>query len=191
MKLIFIYGLPATGKLTVAKELAAATGYKLFHNHLVVDLLLPVFEFGSEEFVRLREEMWLLVFAEACRAGVPGMIFTFAPERTVTEGFIGNVVELMTRMGGEVEFVRLECEIDGLRARMGAASRQAYGKLTSVEMFDELYADGVFEMGGMPEARVTVDTERYSPEEAAERIAEALVLPDRPAARGAGAHAPL
>ena len=39
MKLIFIYGLPATGKLTVAVELAAMTGYKLFHNHLVVDLL--------------------------------------------------------------------------------------------------------------------------------------------------------
>jgi hypothetical protein len=40
MKLTFIYGLPATGKLTIAVELAAMTGYKLFHNHLVVDLLL-------------------------------------------------------------------------------------------------------------------------------------------------------
>jgi hypothetical protein len=190
MKLIFIYGLPATGKLTVAKELAAATGYKLFHNHLAVDLLLPVFEFGSEEFVRLREEMWLLVFAEACRGGVPGMIFTFAPERTVTEGFVGNVVELMTRMGGEVEFVRLECPTEELRERMGAESRQAYGKLTSVEQFDELHADGVFETGGMPAARVTVDTGRCSPDEAARVIAKALVLPDGPATRGAGAHAP-
>lgn len=34
MRLIFIYGLPATGKLTVAQELAKRTGYKLFHNHL-------------------------------------------------------------------------------------------------------------------------------------------------------------
>ena len=47
MRLIFIYGLPAVGKLTVAKELAAKTGYKLFHNHLVVDLLISTFELGA------------------------------------------------------------------------------------------------------------------------------------------------
>lgn len=40
MKLVFIYGMPAAGKLTVAKELAGLSGYKLFHNHQVVDLLL-------------------------------------------------------------------------------------------------------------------------------------------------------
>ncbi|MBB5057085.1 hypothetical protein HDF16_001770 [Granulicella aggregans] len=189
MKLIFVYGMPASGKLTVAKELAAVTGYKLFHNHLVVDLLLPVFEFGSEEFVRLREEMWMLVFAEACRSGVPGMIFTFAPERTVTEGFIGSVVELVARMGGEIEFVQLVCPTVELRARMDEASRRAYGKLTSLEMFDKLLAEGAFEASGMPEARVTVDTGTCSPREASESIAKALVLPDGPATRGAGAHA--
>ena len=67
MKLIFIYGMPATGKLTVARELANMTGLKLFHNHLVVDLLLSTFEFGSEPFVELREEIWLSVFRQACR----------------------------------------------------------------------------------------------------------------------------
>jgi cytidylate kinase len=67
MKLIFIYGLPATGKLTVAQELASLTGYKFFHNHLAVDLLLSIFEFGSSSFVQLREEIWLSVFDQACR----------------------------------------------------------------------------------------------------------------------------
>jgi hypothetical protein len=43
MRLVFIYGIPATGKLTVAQELAKRTGYSLFHNHLVVDLLLSLF----------------------------------------------------------------------------------------------------------------------------------------------------
>jgi hypothetical protein len=51
MKLIFIYGLRATGKLTVAQELATLTDYKLFHNHLAVDLLLSIFEFGSSPFI--------------------------------------------------------------------------------------------------------------------------------------------
>ena len=51
MRLIFIYGMPATGKLTVARELARITGFNVFHNHLVVDLLLSIFEFGSKPFV--------------------------------------------------------------------------------------------------------------------------------------------
>ena len=65
MRLVFIYGLPATGKLTVAQKLAEITDYPLFHNHLVVDLLLSVFEFGSAPFVQLREEFWLSVIKAA------------------------------------------------------------------------------------------------------------------------------
>ena len=38
MKLIFLHGLPGVGKLTVAREFAKLTGFKVFHNHLAVDL---------------------------------------------------------------------------------------------------------------------------------------------------------
>lgn len=39
MKFIMLYGPPASGKLTIAKELQSLSGYNLFHNHLLVDLL--------------------------------------------------------------------------------------------------------------------------------------------------------
>ena len=39
MKLVILYGPPGVGKLTVGRELAARTGFKLFHNHLTVDLV--------------------------------------------------------------------------------------------------------------------------------------------------------
>jgi len=55
----------------------------VFHNHLAVDLLLSVFDFGSAPFVEIREEIWLSVFERACRAGLPGLIFTFAPETKI------------------------------------------------------------------------------------------------------------
>ncbi|MBD0327065.1 MAG: AAA family ATPase, partial [Pyrinomonadaceae bacterium] len=48
MKLIFLHGLPGVGKLTVARELAKLTGFKVFHNHLAVDLVESLFEFGSQ-----------------------------------------------------------------------------------------------------------------------------------------------
>src|SRR5271156_4120318 len=95
MRLIFIYGMPAAGKLTVARELAAITGLRLFHNHLTVDLLLSTFEFGSPRFGSLREQIWLSVFEEACRSGLAGLIFTFNPETTVRPQFIPDVQRII------------------------------------------------------------------------------------------------
>jgi len=126
MKLIFLYGLPATGKLTVAQELAATTGYKVFHNHLAVDLLLSVFDFGTPRFVALREEIWLSVIEAACENGLLGLIFTFAPEATVRAEFISRLADLMARKGGEVEFVELTCPLEELKERMENPSRLKY-----------------------------------------------------------------
>jgi len=41
--LIFIYGFVAVGKLTIAKELAKLTKYKLLHNHIIVDFVESLF----------------------------------------------------------------------------------------------------------------------------------------------------
>ncbi len=57
VKLVFIHGPAAVGKLTVARELAELTGLALFHNHLVVDLVTSLFEFGSNLEVVLRKKM--------------------------------------------------------------------------------------------------------------------------------------
>ena len=50
-----------------ARELAHITGFRLFHNHLIVDALTAVFDFGTEPFIELREQVWLAVFREAAR----------------------------------------------------------------------------------------------------------------------------
>jgi hypothetical protein len=174
MKLIFIYGLPATGKLTVALELAAMTGYKLFHNHLTVDLLLPVFDFGSPPFVELRENIWLSVFEQACRIGLPGLIFTFAPEGTVRPAFIDQVRSTVAREGGEVDFVELVCPLAELKRRIGNPSRLTYQKLSSVSVFEQLHAEGAFHALDLPKPRLSIDTSFYTPAQAAVEIARAL-----------------
>ena len=131
VRLIFIYGLPATGKLTVARELASLTGYKLFHNHLAVDLLLSVFEFGSAPFVELREEIWLSIFEQSAQSNLLGLIFTFAPESTVRPQFVLDVSDTIARAEGRLDFVELTCPMPELKRRIGDASRREHGKLTS------------------------------------------------------------
>jgi hypothetical protein len=176
VKLIFIYGLPASGKLTVAQELASLTGYKLFHNHLVVDTLLSVFEFGSAPFVQLRENIWLSVFEHACRSQMPELIFTFAPERTVRPQFIREASEVVNREGGEVDFIELTCPLTEVKIRMNSPSRARFRKLTSLSLFEQLYADGFFDSSYMPKPRLAIDTSLHTPKESAALIVETLGL---------------
>ncbi len=176
MRLIFIYGMPATGKLTVAKELSRMTGYPVFHNHLVVDLLWSLFEFGSKPFVELREEIWLSVFRQAAENQLPGLIFTFAPEATVRAEFIHQAVKVLTEAGGSVDFVELTCPVEELRLRIPEASRRQYKKLSSVEVFDQLHGNGTLASMAMPQALVSVDTSTCTPARAALEIARALNL---------------
>jgi len=175
MRLIVLFGMPATGKLTVGQELATRTGYKLFHNHLVVDLLLSALDFGSPGFVELREQIWLGVVRAACREGVAGLIFTFAPETTVRPGFIGNLIETVKAEGGTIELVELTCPIAELKRRMDSASRRQFKKLTSVELFDELREGGNLDLP-MPKPRLSIDTSACTAVEAAERIGRELAL---------------
>ncbi|MBB5317576.1 AAA family ATPase [Tunturibacter empetritectus] len=176
MKLIFLYGLPATGKLSVAQELAAMTGYKLFHNHLTVDLLLSVFDFGSPGFVALREEIWLSVFDQASLSQLPALIFTFAPEPTVRPSFLPNTLNTTAQRGDEVEFVELVCPLSELKRRLNSPSRLQYRKLTSEMLFDQIHTAGGFEGSFLPKPRISIDTSLCTPPQAAAKIAEVLAL---------------
>ena len=77
MKLLIIYGPPGAGKLTLARELQTATSFKLFDNHVSIDCVRSVFEFGTEPFGRLVGRIRLDVLAEAARQRIAGVIFTF------------------------------------------------------------------------------------------------------------------
>jgi hypothetical protein len=173
MTLIFIHGAPAVGKLTVARELARLTGFRLFHNHLTVDLVGAVFDFGTEPFVRLREEIWLSVFREAAQRHV-SLIFTFAPERTVRGRFIQDTIDVVESAGGRVLFVELTCSPDEVERRMENPSRGSFGKLCSLEQYRELKQAGAFEFPPLPDGGLSLDTTHRTPTETAQLIADGL-----------------
>jgi adenylate kinase len=176
VKLIFLHGLPGVGKLTVARELAKLTGFRIFHNHLAVDLVESVFEFGSSPFVELREKIWLDVFTQAVAAGLNALVFTFAYDRTVQRSFIGNTRKIIESAGGEVLFVELRCSAAELERRIEQPSRQRSGKVSSLGQFRELKESGAFVDPGIPIERLVVDTTVLSATYAAGQIARELGL---------------
>src|SRR5947207_15673716 len=61
MKLLFLHGAPAVGKLTVATALLAMVPGRLFDNHVAIDLARTIFDFGAPGF-------WELVRSVRCSA---------------------------------------------------------------------------------------------------------------------------
>ncbi len=76
MKLIIIHGPPAAGKLTVSRALAERTGFKVFHNHVSIDCVKAVFDFGSDAFWRVIKTIREETLSEAARSDV-SLIHTF------------------------------------------------------------------------------------------------------------------
>jgi|SRR5882672_5762333 len=170
MKLVFLHGPPAVGKLAIAREFARLTGFPLFHNHLTVDLVSSLFPFGSEPFILLREEIWLEAFAQAARNDV-SLIFTFNPERTVRERFIQDTLAVVHSAGGEIIFVELTCAEDELERRLVDTSRQEFGKLASVEQYRSLKDAGAFHFPKLPNG-LSLDTTTNSAATTAQLISD-------------------
>lgn len=174
MQLVFLHGPAAAGKLTVARALAARTGFALFHNHLVVDAVGAVFPFGSPEFRRLRERFWLETFEAAAEAG-RSLVFTFAPEATVGASFPQDAAAAVERHGGRVRFVELACPPDELARRVEHADRAAFGKLRDADLFRRLAAEGAFDYPPIA-SELVIDTAATTPDAAVEDIVAALQL---------------
>jgi hypothetical protein len=77
MKLIFLHGAPATGKLTIAKALLGIVSGRLFDNHAAIDLARTLFDFGAPGFWELVHEVRLAALDAAARHGVPLVVAPF------------------------------------------------------------------------------------------------------------------
>src|SRR5215475_12910946 len=109
MKLVLIHGAPGVGKLTVGKQVSKLTGFPLFHNHMVINLLGAIFPFNSPSYLHLREEMWLAVIHAASKDRLAGLIFTFVFESSTLPGFFDRLREAL---GPEDQFIPIELRCD-------------------------------------------------------------------------------
>lgn len=113
MKFIMLIGPQAVGKMTVGQELAALTGFKLFHNHMSIDLVTSVFSFGSPEAKRLIPMIRRAFFEEAAQSDIPGLIFTYVWAFDIPKEweYIAEITALFEQKGNEVYWVELEADL--------------------------------------------------------------------------------
>ena len=74
MKLLFMIGNAAVGKMTDGQELMKLTGLRLFHNHMTIEPVIEIFgQYNGKAINRLRQ----VVFEEFAKSDCYGMIFTY------------------------------------------------------------------------------------------------------------------
>ena len=74
MKLVFIIGDAAVGKMTVGQELMKITDLRLFHNHMTIEPVIEIFgRYDGKTINDLRE----VIFRNYAASGNYGMIFTY------------------------------------------------------------------------------------------------------------------
>jgi chloramphenicol 3-O-phosphotransferase len=175
--LVYLYGPPASGKLTIAERFATLSGYPLFHNHLTVNALTSVFAFGSKPFTQLLHKVRLDVFDAAARAGV-SMIFTNnsawrgADARARFCAFADEARRVFEVGGGRVQFVRVTAPLSVLEGRVDLESRRAHGKLLDSGALRDLVSG--LDQTSLHPGDLVIDTSLVSPDEAALIVADSV-----------------
>jgi hypothetical protein len=122
--LLFVFGPPAVGKMTVGRAIADASDFRLFHNHHVIEPLLEVFEFDTPAFQTLMAEFRQRVLEEAAAADID-LVFTLVwgldlPEDSVVmRRYLAPFVEA----GRRIVMVELYADLETRLGRNGTPYR--------------------------------------------------------------------
>ena len=106
MKLLFIIGNAAVGKMTVGQELMKLTGLRLFHNHMTIEPVIEIFgQYNGKVINRLRQ----VVFEEFAKSDCYGMIFTYmwAFDQQSDWDYIEHVKSIFSPYNTEFFYVEL------------------------------------------------------------------------------------
>ncbi len=156
---------------TALAEKAEETGFKVFHNHLSIQCIQPIFEFGTPSFWKLVEKIRIETVAEAARAG-QNLVYTFCYAKDKDDPHIEKVIKAVEENGGEVCFVLLTCERAELEKRVVMESRKKFSKANNLELLAEIL-DTYDLFSPVPEREsLQIDNTDVSADEAAQQIIE-------------------
>jgi len=140
MKLLFIYGPPASGKLTIAEKISERTAIPLFHNHLSRDLVKDIYKDKLNENYKLVDRIRFDVL-DYCSKNDTDLIFTYVYAGSDDDDNVRKFIKTIEDNNGEVLFIELSASQDDLIARVDNESRKRYKKLTDPEIMKEITQD--------------------------------------------------
>ncbi len=162
MKVVWLHGPPAAGKLTVAKVLHTDHAFKLFHNHLAVDISLAIYdEFGEKDFFSFTNSVRRQVLSKANSLGVMHLVMTYMTCAEKDDPQIKEYLTFFAQENIEVYPIHLRPGNDELLSRVTSAGRINTFKISSVSKLSELLLDQTrFQEKGLCFSSVCFDPDR-------------------------------
>ncbi len=183
MKLLFLIGDAAVGKMTVGQELMKITDLRLFHNHMTIEPVLEIFGYFSRKVVsRIRE----VIFEEFAASDCYGLIFTYmwAFDQKEDWDYVEHVKAIFQRHQADIYYVelvapqeiRLQRNATENRLKHKASKRDVEQSNQRLINDDKRYRCVSFE-GEIPfENYIRIDNSGLTAEEAARKIKESFDL---------------
>ena len=184
MKLLFIFGAHAAGKMTVGQAVSRITPMKLFHNHMTIE---PVIELFGAYNGAVTERLRQVIFEEFAKTDNYGLIFTFiwAFDVSYDTEYVRALTKLYEDAGAQVDYVELIAPQDVrlVRNRTENRLKEKASKrdvaLSEMRMLsaEERYrcvsepGEVCVKLGCAPERYLRIDNTDLSPEKVAELIA--------------------
>ena len=106
MKLVFIIGDAAVGKMTVGQELMKITDLRLFHNHMTIEPVIDIFgKYDGKTISEIRE----VIFKNFAASDNYGMIFTYMWAFDIQDDwdYVEHVKEIFGPYNTEFYYVEL------------------------------------------------------------------------------------
>ena len=177
MKLLFLHGAPAAGKLTVAKAVLRQVPGRLFDNHAAIDLARTMFDFGAPGFWELVRSVWYAALEAGATNGVALVVTTFCYAEPDDRPQFAAFEAIIKRNAGELLPVFLRCSREEALKRVGNPDRVERRKLTSAASLSKYLDD--YKFTPVPCAGcLSLDTGEQSAEATAHRIVSHFGLGD-------------
>jgi hypothetical protein len=127
--LLFVFGPPAVGKMTVGRAIADRSRFRLFHNHHVIEPLLDVFDYETPEFQTLMNEFRQRVLEEAAAADID-LVFTlvWALDKPEDARAVRRHLAPFIEAGRQIAVLELAAGLETRLARNGTELRLAEKK---------------------------------------------------------------
>ena len=100
MKLVYIIGNAAVGKMSVGHALMERTGLRLFHNHMTIEPVLEIFGHLNGKAIKRMRDMIFVIFA---KSRLEGLIFSFmwAFDQQEDLDYVAHVTQLFEKQGAD------------------------------------------------------------------------------------------
>lgn len=171
MHIVFLYGPPAVGKLTIAQELQKKLGYKLLHNHLLISVFDSIFDFHDPVRKELTREFRMRLVEEAIKEDIDLIITSGSAGSPTLFEYFSELITLINDKGGKLAMVHLTADSKTLLSRVDDEFRKIHGKNFGQEEMKKILAQEHFVFDKYPHMEhLTIDTSTTSAEDAASEI---------------------